>query len=206
MQQIQKFINSYRNSNTYILYDHSDIAIMIDAGGPEVEVVNEWLAGNNKKLGAILLTHEHADHCLGVSQFYHQYKCAVYCTSECAANIGISKQNMSFYIEEISTFEVDIPVENIQHGTLIRQGELELKAIPTPGHSPGGCCFYNQLFIFTGDTILNGMKTPVTFPHSDRSQYKASIKRLRSLLQPGMRICPGHGDIFTYYDSKQLIV
>ncbi|WP_367392697.1 MBL fold metallo-hydrolase [Lewinella sp. LCG006] len=205
MYKIKKFVNAYRSSNTYILSNDTDNAIMIDAGGPDVDVVNTWLENNNKQLVAILLTHEHADHCLGLPQFYHQHKCDIYCTPECAKNIGISKQNMSFYIDEITTFEIDLPVKYVEDNQSLSIGGFELKVLKTPGHSPGGCCFYTQDLIFTGDTILNGIKSPVTFPHSSRKAYKASIDKILDVLQPKMLIWPGHGEAFSYVDKAQLV-
>ncbi len=206
MYNIKRFVNAYRGSNTYIVFDDTDNVIMVDAGGPDVGVVSKWLENNNKQLIAILLTHEHADHCLGLTSFHDQYKCDIYCTPECATNIGISKQNMSFYIDEITTFEIDLPVKYIKDNELLSIGGFELKVIKTPGHSPGGCCFYTKGLIFTGDTILNGIKSPVTFPHSNRKAYKASIEKILGVLQPKMLIWPGHGETFSYVDKDQLII
>jgi len=76
--------------------------------------------------------------------------------------------------------------------------------ISTPGHSPGSVCIFTKDAVFTGDTLLNNTKTPLTFPHSNRNDYANSIQKLKTLLKPGITVYPGHGEAFVV-DNKFLI-
>lgn len=163
-------------------------------------ITNKW------KVELVILTHEHADHCIGVNQLYDHSPFNLMCSANCATNIGNSKQNLSQYIEVIDTFETHVPMHIVKDNEAFKIFGQSFTVIYTPGHSPGGACFYTNDIIFTGDTILNSMKTPLNYPHSNRSEYKASLKRLLHILNPGMIIYPGHGLPFTYFSEMDLII
>jgi len=67
-------------------------------------------------------------------------------------------------------------------------------------HSKNVCIFTKDA-VFTGDTLLNNTKTPLTFPHSNRKDYANSIQKLKTLLNPGMTIFPGHGEAFVVNEN-----
>ena len=75
---------------------------------------------------------------------------------------------------------------------------MEFLFMETPGHSPGGACIFTSDAVFTGDTILNQMKAPLNFPHSNKKQYDISLIKIKKQLKPGMTIFPGHGEPFKY--------
>jgi len=77
----------------------------------------------------------------------------------------------------------------------------EFTSIATPGHSPGSACIFTKDAVFTGDTLLNNTKTPLTFPHSNRNDYANSIQKIKPLLKPGMTIYPGHGEPFVVNEN-----
>jgi glyoxylase-like metal-dependent hydrolase (beta-lactamase superfamily II) len=62
-------------------------------------------------------------------------------------------------------------------------------------HSKNVCIFTKDAE-FTGDTLLNNTKIPLTFPHSNHKDYANSIQKIKPLLKPGMTIYPGHGESF----------
>ena len=172
--------------------------ILIDPGDPDISAITNWLNHNTKQIRAVLLTHEHADHCAGVNALHEMQSFNLFCSQACYTTIGNSKQNLSFYHSDIETFEVKIPARIIQDGESFLIGELSFTFMETPGHSPGSMCIFAGNAVFTGDTLLNNIKTPLTFPHSNRKQYAASIEKLKNLLKPGMIIHPGHGEAFEW--------
>jgi len=62
------------------------------------------------------------------------------------------------------------------------------------------CIFTHDAF-FTGDTLLNNSKTPLTFPRSNLNDYANAIQKIKPLLKPGMTIYPGHGEAFVVNEN-----
>lgn len=205
--KIHQFINPHRLSNTYALELENDTVVLVDVGNFDTSDFLNWLSENKKKLSHVILTHEHADHCCGLSALYKTNPFQLICTAKCAENIKNSRQNFSFYLEDIPTFEVDLTnvvvVEDFEVKILGGQSFIFLE---TPGHSPGGMCILNKNNLFTGDTILNGLKSPLSFPHSNRSDYKKSIEKIKKFLKKDMKIYPGHDKPFVYNVFDELFV
>lgn len=63
---------------------------------------------------------------------------------------------------------------------MIKVGDLELKVVPTPGHTPGGVCFYEEKgkICVTGDTLFAGGVGRTDFPGGSPSALKQSILTL----------------------------
>lgn len=200
-----KFTNSLHLSSCFVLELMDNQVVLIDPGDPFSKELKNWLTSENKKIRAVFLTHEHADHCAGVNELYNLQPFQLFCSQSCATNIRNSKQNFSFYIDIIEAFEVSTLPTIVTDGETIEIEDRQFTIVETPGHSPGSVCIFFSNGVFTGDTILNGIKSPLTFPHSNRKQYAASIEKLLSLLKPGMTIYPGHGEPYTFEDFDKLL-
>ena len=191
-----QLVSPYKKANTYIVEVNSCDVFIIDIGNyPIIELV-KWLKVNNKKLIGLFLTHEHADHCYGVDHLKAELDFTLYCSKKCETNMRTPKQNLSRYIEEFNTFGVDSEATIITDGQVLNFNDFEITIIETPGHSPGGICIIMDDIIFTGDTLLNNVKSPLCFPHSDKKDFQESEKKILKYLTAKTKIYPGHGDPF----------
>ena len=204
--KIHQIINPHRLSNSYILELNDDYVLLIDVGNFDVDCFLFWLQRNKKKLFSVIITHEHSDHCCGLNQLFEVYPFQLYCSSKCAENMMITKQNFSLYIDEIPTFEVNIPFIEVNDFTEIDIKGIKFSIFETPGHSPGSICVLLKNNIFTGDTILNGIKTLLSLPHSNKQTYFDSISKIKKILQKGMVIYPGHDEPFAYLEEEDIIL
>jgi hydroxyacylglutathione hydrolase len=192
--EIHRFINPHRLSNTYLLELDSEVVILVDVGNLDTRDLLKWLNKKGKKLTHVMLTHEHADHCCGLDDLYKTNPFQLLCTSKCAENIKNSKQNFSFYLEEIKEFRVQLPDISVVGDNEIRKfGGQSFTFIESPGHSPGGMCISTDNCLFTGDTVLNKKKTTLSFPHSNRIDYQVSMEKLKNTFREEINIYPGHG-------------
>ncbi len=196
--------NNFYESNTYIIPINSLEVILIDAGDPDIYHITSWLKQHNKSIRSVILTHEHADHCAGINLLFAIKPFSLFCSAVCAKNITNCKRNFSYYLENIDSFEVNVPTIPINDGKTIEFDGQIFTFFETPGHSPGSICIFNENTVFTGDTILNGIKAPVYLPNSNKLAYVASIEKLRHLIKPGMTIYPGHGESFTFFSMDQI--
>ncbi len=88
------------------------------------------------------------------------------------------------------------PDGELADGMTVTAGGTSLSVLHTPGHSPGGCCLYDELgaVLFSGDTLFRGGPGATGRSYSDFPTIIGSI-RDRLLVLPGTtRVLTGHGD------------
>lgn len=196
---ITAIVNDYRLANTYIVELEDKQVALIDLGGPSVDKLLKWLVSNNKEIAAAFLTHEHADHCVGLLQKKRLGDFPIYCSAQCGINIADKRLNFSLYSDEIETFEAIIGYTPVEDFEAIEIAGHLFKIFHTPGHSPGSICIQlDGERLFSGDTMLKGVKTLLTLPSSNKEDFKISMDKIQKHLNPGQLIYPGHGDSFHF--------
>jgi len=77
-----------------------------------------------------------------------------------------------------------------------------LSIIPTPGHTPGGVCYYfpNDKLLLSGDTLFAGSVGRTDLPGGDMATLMQSLKKLAAL-PPDTAVIPGHGMFTTIADE-----
>jgi len=141
-------------ANSYIIYhDVTGEAVVIDPGGDGQTIFNK-IRSNQLKAKYILLTHGHFDHIDAVGWLKEKIGAKVAIHRKDASFLEDSYKNLSFSmgIESIQP-KVDIILE---HGNSIDIGDLVLRIIHTPGHSPGSISIICKDLVFTGDTLFKG--------------------------------------------------
>jgi len=79
-------------------------------------------------------------------------------------------------------------------------GDLRIKTLATPGHTPGSICFTVEgtNLLFTGDTLFPGGPGNTSFEGGDFDKIIESIdRRIFARFDPGTLVLPGHGDATT---------
>jgi len=79
-------------------------------------------------------------------------------------------------------------------------GDLRIKTLATPGHTPGSICFTVEgtNLLFTGDTLFPGGPGNTKFEGGDFDTIIESIdRRIFARFDPGTLVLPGHGDATT---------
>jgi glyoxylase-like metal-dependent hydrolase (beta-lactamase superfamily II) len=72
-------------------------------------------------------------------------------------------------------------------------GDMKLKVVFTPGHTPGGVSFLVENLAFTGDTLFQGSVGRTDFAGGDYNTIIASIKNRLMVLPDETEVLPGHG-------------
>lgn len=194
--KVLKLVSAYKNANTFIIEINEFDVLIIDLGNYPIDTLVEWLSAHNKNILGLLLTHEHADHCYGVDALKRKMDFTLYCSEKCEINMRNPKQNFSRYIDDFETFGVESEAVIIRDKEVLNFKGFELTIMETPGHSPGSICLFAEGMVFTGDTILNNVESPLSFPHSNKLDYEKSKKRIMENLQPQTKIYPGHDEPF----------
>ena len=178
--------------NCYLaINEETNESIIIDPGSSP----NRIKAGVEKSGTtpvAILLTHGHFDHAGAAEEIAAEYGVKIYAYEgerETLENPSINLSgNMIF---QPVSYHADVFLKDEQE---IDLAGLHFKCLATPGHTPGGCCFYfpNEDIIFTGDTLFCGSVGRTDFPGGSMSQLVNSIREKLFVL-PDDTVCyPGH--------------
>ncbi|WP_156725627.1 MBL fold metallo-hydrolase [Streptomyces apocyni] len=168
-------------TNTWIVAEpDSDLAVVIDPGPLDdghLRRVIETAEKAGKRIALTLLTHGHPDHAEGAARFAELTRSDVRALDP-ALRLGD---------------------EGLTAGDVIDTGGVELRVVPTPGHTADSLCFHlpADQAVLTGDTILGRGTTMVAHPDGRLGDYLDSLRRLRSLtVDDGVRtVLPGHGPV-----------
>ena len=68
--------------------------------------------------------------------------------------------------------------------------------VKTPGHTDASVCVNVEKYLFTGDTLINELKTVTKLPTGDVGKLKDSLNVLQEMKGKGYTVCPGHGEMF----------
>lgn len=174
-------IGKYRNFVYLILDWASKKSSIVD---PQ-ENLNEILAGLNQYgfvLESILITHSHHDHIAGVGVLLkHWPRLPLYIHPfELHRMVGVLPNGFSPHL--------------ISDGEVIKVGALGVRAIHTPGHSAGECCYYlehDSPYLFSGDTVFIRDCGRTDLSSGSNAQMFESLQRLKQLPHSTV-ILPGH--------------
>jgi hydroxyacylglutathione hydrolase len=166
-------------------------AAIVDPAPGSASSIEKCIAQNGLKPAKIILTHSHWDHIADVSPVKNRYNIPVLIHAEDAPNL---KQPGSDQLPCPFSFPGVTPDQTFKEGDLIKVGNSTLTVIETPGHTPGGVCFYSaeEKTLFSGDTLFKGSIGNLSFPTSRPDKMWPSLDKL-ALLPPNTNVYPGHG-------------
>ena len=196
MLKIKSFTFNPYQENTYLIFDDSKEAVVIDPGNYEAyenELISKFIDENKLKLKKIILTHCHIDHCLGNKYLNEKYGAELL--------IPFDERNLYKNVENIATLfgfanylHLD-ENEYLKEKDKIEFGDIKLDVLFLPGHSPGHLAFYfkNDNVCFSGDVLFYNSIGRTDLPGGDHDTLINSIKNKLFLLNPNTIIYPGHG-------------
>ncbi len=207
MLQIKYFQFNPFQENTFVIFDDkTNEAAVVDAGcfsPDEKALLAQFIKEQNLTLKYVLNTHLHLDHQFGNRFLFETFGVAP--SAHVADEFLIEKMPSQAAAFGLQVDELGQPLgtylEDMQVLTL---GESEIKVIATPGHSPGGVCFYcaAQSLLISGDTLFRSSIGRTDLPKGDHDTLIQSIKeRLLTLPVETVVLC-GHGPSTTIGEEK----
>jgi glyoxylase-like metal-dependent hydrolase (beta-lactamase superfamily II) len=188
--------------NTYLLSENGQ-HLIIDPGfsnETEYQNVKSALTG---ELKAVVLTHAHVDHVMGLSRLKNDFDVSVYLSNEDrflwenfgnqAQMFGINQGGFSFVPDEL-------PSEGI-----FSIGDFECTCLYTPGHSPDHVSLYfeEQELVIAGDALFKESIGRTDLYQGNFEVLEKSIKDKLYTLPDSTTVYPGHGPTTTIGHEKK---
>jgi len=176
-------------TNCYLIgCEKTKEALIIDPGS-HPRLILGTLEKNNWQAKLIILTHGHGDHMLGSKEL--NLPLAIHRDDE--ESLTDPWKNLSAVFG--SPFVLRAPERILVEGDIIEVGEIKLRVIHTPGHTPGSICLLSesQDLVFTGDTLFADGVGRTDLPGGSEKKLWQSIQEKLFILPETIRIYPGHG-------------
>jgi glyoxylase-like metal-dependent hydrolase (beta-lactamase superfamily II) len=171
--RIEKLIVGPFENNVFVVRcKGTGDAVIIDAANE-----HELLLQVSKETGVrrVLTTHGHFDHIQ-----------AVEAVRDAGIDVGIAPEDAAM----LPSYDFVIPDDDV-----IEVGDLRLRTVHTPGHTPGSTCFLleGHPVVFSGDTLFPGGPGNTKFENASFDQIIESIDRRLFTLPEETLVLPGHG-------------
>lgn len=186
------------SSNSYLIVC-GELAYVIDPSC-EPHVWGEYA----DKVKLLFATHGHYDHITACDIWRTTYPSLELCVEvDEAQHMQAAATNVSWLFGKEVNFNA--PNRLLQPNERIQLADgVQLKALHTPGHTPGSTCYLlstqaeGALCLFTGDTLFAGSIGRVDFPGGNAAMMKSTMDYMCSLaaeehLPQNLPVFPGHG-------------
>ena len=160
MIDIARFIVNPIQENCYVVSDTTREAVIIDNGAfypEEVDAVIGYIEKNKLKPVCQLATHAHFDHIMGSGSIYDKFGLSLRFSPDDAKLYGDIVQQTEMFLGMRPPRQPAPPGLPLRHGDSVSFGTHSISVIATPGHSPGGLCFYleDEQTLFSGDSLFH---------------------------------------------------
>lgn len=194
--KIKVFTFNPFQENTYVVYDETKEAVVIDPGcstaNEEKEILN-FMEKEQLIVKHLINTHCHIDHVLGVNLIASKFNLELQIHKNEQKILEAVPAYASMYGMSVAPFSGTIRF--IDEGDQIKFGHTVLKVVFVPGHAPGHLVFINEKekIIFGGDVLFYGSIGRTDLPGGDHETLIRSIKTKILSLSDDYTVYSGHG-------------
>ena len=170
------------DNNVWLVGDERSV-VVVDAAHDHRPIVR---AVGGRQVVAIVASHGHSDH----------VNAAPALADATGAPIWLHPADLPLW-EQVHPARP--PDRYLHDGAVLDVAGIGWSVLHTPGHTPGGCCFYSEAAstVLSGDTLFAGGPGATGRSFSDFPTIIASVRDRLLTLPPETTVLPGHGDTTT---------
>jgi hydroxyacylglutathione hydrolase len=205
--KIQVFTFNPFQENTYLLYNESKEAIIVDPGcyfREERETLKKFIEENELNLIALVNTHCHLDHIFGNAFVMRTWSVDFYAHELDLPTLRMAENACKLY--GLNEYELSPePTHFLEEGKIFQVGNFKFDVIFGPGHSPGHIALYNaeHKVLLGGDILFEGSYGRTDLPGGDTATLKKTILEKIFTLPEDTFVLSGHGNYTRIGDEKR---
>ena len=194
--EIQSMVLGMVGTNCYLLVNKDTKAAVIFDPGAEGDKIAGYLQREGLTPEAILLTHGHFDHVMGIPPLKEKYDLPVYIHRLEEDVLESPQLNACAMIGANVSLKADHLIEDGEELTI---AGARIRVLFTPGHTKGGVSYYIEDLnaVICGDTLFEGSVGRTDLPTGSMGTLVRSIREKLFVLDDGVSVLPGHGGATT---------
>lgn len=192
--------------NTYLVYDDASSGCIVVDPGFDAAATYEALRELGREPSAILITHGHADHIVGIDPLLDEWpQLPLVIGAEEAPKLTDAELNLSAGF--------GFPIVTRPANVLVREGDwveyagLKFEVRLTPGHSSGHVVYVwhdgTPAVVIGGDVLFAGSVGRTDLPGGSFEQLRSAIHGQLFTLSDTTIVLPGHGPPTTTGEEKR---
>ncbi len=191
--QIGCYVVGLYQTNVYYLWREGSADCIVVDPAALGDRLYEALDRQGLHVSAILLTHGHSDHIMGVKELKARSGAVVLAPQ--AEKRMLSDAEMNGSMDFGGRGCTVNPDRWLSDGDIITEAGITLRMIETPGHTEGSCCYYCEegSFLLSGDTLFEDSVGRTDMPTGSSLRLLASIREKLYILPEETAVYPGHG-------------
>ena len=191
------------STNCYFAENTETGEVLIIDPADDAFAVRSWCLNDGRKPAAILLTHGHFDHIMGLDALLAEFRVPVYAHE--AERELLESEQLNSSVSMLGQPYSFSGAEYVTNRQNLKTAGFEIQVIYTPGHTIGGCCYYipEEKALFSGDTLFHGSVGRTDLPTGSMGQLVNSIRDRLFVLPDDTKVYPGHMEETTIgYEKK----
>lgn len=205
MLKIKKFTFNPFSENTYLWINEANECWITDPGmygAAEEKVLFDYISSNGLKPIAIINTHTHIDHILGIDAVKAKYDIPFYMHELDMPVLNNAKGSAMMFGFNFNV--IPQPDGYLTHGQQFQMGDDAVEIRLAPGHSPGSVLLYaaDAKLVVGGDVLFAGSVGRTDLPGGDTDTLMTSIKEQMYTLPNDTVVYSGHGPETTVAQEK----
>jgi glyoxylase-like metal-dependent hydrolase (beta-lactamase superfamily II) len=181
-------------TNCYLVRSGSTAAeaVVVDPSGDAAEI-RMRLAELGARCVAILVTHGHWDHLVGVADLAAGTGAPVHMS----ASERVTLEDPGAFAPPSVPIGAHTPEALLEGGEKLELAGIDFDVLAVPGHSPAHLAYAADGCLFSGDVLFAGSVGRTDFPGSSWETLLDSIRSLVDAYPPETIVYPGHGPATT---------
>lgn len=200
--KIEEYCVGEVQTNCYFAVNVTTKEMFVVDPGASAQLLADKIQECGYKPAAILLTHGHFDHAGAAEELSELLHVKIYALEAERDTLEEPGYNLSGMSGKAERYHADVYLRDEQ---IINLAGFSIRVFHTPGHTPGGCCYYipREDVVFSGDTLFCQSVGRTDFPGGSMSRIVQSIREKLLKLPEHTEVYPGHMDNTTIGQERQ---